>query len=422
MAREEGLHEFMWGIYRYHGEAVSYRCPYCGYEKLGTCMVQFWEDDTPDTSGNQETGRPNAPGILSEESEKEKEGQLEKMPADNKQSFFAHVASRVKKAFQGAAGEQKEEEKETEEETLQPDKADEPEQEKEVPEVNLDTDPEELQEFRQKQTGEDGKPDDVDSVKTNGGVGLQKKDVQKTKPKKEDGAAKEDSRENEEKPGRNVPAEETESKQPKNSSVTEHEVPTKHNETYRNDNGKQEISKEETAASETIKSAQDTLDQTDTKDESGQKEEAEERYAQEPEKVPKMFTEVKGKPVLSDEWIAYMFEHHPKRFTAWFNRFASKQQKERYYLNTHVPKISVIMNDILYDTEKAEQYLAEEKDIRDGKMKVFYYRMPAGYFFKILSIMGRSDELVTMEKKDVKKLLGKRPDIYRKIIPDEIKE
>ena len=237
-----------------------------------------------------------------------------------------------------------------------------------------------------------------------------------------DGAAKEDSRENEEKPDRNVPAEETESKQPKNSSVTEHEVPTKHNETYRNDNGKQEISKEETAASETIKSAQDTLDQTDTKDESGQKEEAEERYAQEPEKVPKMFTEVKGKPVLSDEWIAYMFEHHPKRFTAWFNRFASKQQKERYYLNTHVPKISVIMNDILYDTEKAEQYLAEEKDIRDGKMKVFYYRMPAGYFFKILSIMGRSDELVTMEKKDVKKLLGKRPDIYRKIIPDEIKE
>ena len=128
------------------------------------------------------------------------------MPADNKQSFFAHVASRVKKAFQGAAGEQKEEEKETEEETLQPDKADEPEQEKEVPEVNLDTDPEELQEFRPKQTGEDGKPDDVDSVKTNGGVVLQKKDVQKTKPKKEDGAAKEDSRENEEKPDRNVPA------------------------------------------------------------------------------------------------------------------------------------------------------------------------------------------------------------------------
>lgn len=55
-------------------------------------------------------------------------------------------------------------------------------------------------------------------------------------------------------------------------------------------------------------------------------------------------------------------------------------------------------------------------------MKVFYYRMPTGYFFKILSIMGRSDELVTMEKKDVKKLLGKRPDIYRKMIPDEIKE
>ena len=38
------------------------------------------------------------------------------------------------------------------------------------------------------------------------------------------------------KPDKKAPAEEIESKQPKNSSVTEHEVPTKHNETYRNDN------------------------------------------------------------------------------------------------------------------------------------------------------------------------------------------
>lgn len=422
MAREEGLHEFMWGIYRYHGEAVSYRCPYCGYEKLGTCMVQFWEDDTPDTSGNQETGRPNAPGILSEESEKEKEGQLEKMPADNKQSFFAHVASRVKKAFQGAAGEQKEEKKETEEETLQPDKADVAEPEKEETAANLNAESGELQEFRPKQENEEKESDNSDDSKNHGKVALQKEDDQKSEPKKEEAITKEGSKESMNKPDKNAPAEEIESKQPKNSSVTEHEVPTKHNETYRNDNKKQEISKEETTASEKEKSVRDTPDQIDTKDEGSQKEEDKEETAQEPEKAPKMFAEVKGKPALSDEWIDYMFEHHPKRFTAWFNRFASKQQKERYYLNTHVPQISVIMNDILYDTEKAEQYLTEEKDIRDGKMKVFYYRMPTGYFFKILSIMGRSDELVTMEKKDVKKLLGKRPDIYRKMIPDEIKE
>lgn len=421
MAREEGLHEFMWGIYRYHGEAVSYRCPYCGYEKLGTCMVQFWEDDTPDTSGNQETGRPNAPGILSEESEKEKEGQLEKMPADNKQSFFAHVASRVKKAFQGVAGEQKEE-KETEEKIVQPDKADVAEPEKEETAANLNAESGELQEFRPKQENEEKESDNSDDSKNHGKVALQKEDDQKSEPKKEEAITKEGSKESMNKPDKNAPAEEIESKQPKNSSVTEHEVPTKHNETYRNDNKKQEISKEETTASEKEKSVRDTPDQIDTKDEGSQKEEDKEETAQEPEKAPKMFAEVKGKPALSDEWIDYMFEHHPKRFTAWFNRFASKQQKERYYLNTHVPQISVIMNDILYDTEKAEQYLTEEKDIRDGKMKVFYYRMPTGYFFKILSIMGRSDELVTMEKKDVKKLLGKRPDIYRKMIPDEIKE
>lgn len=424
MAREEGLHEFMWGIYRYHGEAVSYRCPYCGYEKLGTCMVQFWEDDTPDTSGNQETGRPNAPGILSEESEKVKEEQPENNSADNKQSLFARVASqvrKVKKTFQGVAGEQKEE-KETEEKIVQPDKADVAEPEKEETAANLNAESGELQEFRPKQENEEKESDNSDDSKNHGKVALQKEDDQKSEPKKEEAITKEGSKESMNKPDKNAPAEEIESKQPKNSSVTEHEVPTKHNETYRNDNKKQEISKEETTASEKEKSVRDTPDQIDTKDEGSQKEEDKEETAQEPEKAPKMFAEVKGKPALSDEWIDYMFEHHPKRFTAWFNRFASKQQKERYYLNTHVPQISVIMNDILYDTEKAEQYLTEEKDIRDGKMKVFYYRMPTGYFFKILSIMGRSDELVTMEKKDVKKLLGKRPDIYRKMIPDEIKE
>ena len=68
MAREEGLHEFMWGIYRYHGEAVSYRCPCCGYEKLGTCMVQFWEDDIPAVPENQETECPNVSDYLPEES------------------------------------------------------------------------------------------------------------------------------------------------------------------------------------------------------------------------------------------------------------------------------------------------------------------------------------------------------------------
>lgn len=424
MAREEGLHEFMWGIYRYHGEAVSYRCPYCGYEKLGTCMVQFWEDDTPDTSGNQETGRPNAPGILSEESEKVKEEQPENNSADNKQSLFARVASqvrKVKKTFQGVAGEQKEE-KETEEKIVQPDKADVAEPEKEETAANLNAESGELQEFRPKQENEEKESDNSDDSKNHGKVALQKEDDQKSEPKKEEAITKEGSKESMNKPDKNAPAEEIESKQPKNSSVTEHEVPTKHNETYRNDNKKQEISKEETTASEKEKSVRDTPDQIDTKDEGSQKEEDKEETAQEPEKAPKMFAEVKGKPALSDEWIDYMFEHHPKRFTAWFNRFASKQQKERYYLNTHVPQISVIMNDILYDTEKAEQYLTEEKDIRDGKMKVFYYRMPTGYCFKILSIMGRSDELVTMEKKDVKKLLGKRPDIYRKMIPDEIKE
>ena len=413
MAREEGLHEFMWGIYRYHGEAVSYRCPCCGYEKLGTCMVQFWEDDIPAVPENQETECPNVSDYLPEESETVKEEQPEKVPANNKQSFFAHVTSRIKVAFQGAAREQKEAEKETEEETLQPDKSDEPEQKKEVPKEKLNTEHGELQEFRPKQASETRETDNPNSSKNCGKVTLQKENDQNSTPKKTEAAAK-DSNENKDKPDQNVPTEEAKPESSQNLSVTECKNLKKNSE-------KQEISNKE-AAPETVKTVQDTSCQTDIKEEGDQKKADGEKEPQELEKVPKMFTEVKGKPALSDEWIAYMFEHHPKRFTAWFNRFASKQQKERHYLNTHVPKISVIMNDILYDTEKAEQYLTEEKNIRDGKMKVFYYRMPAGYFFKILSIMGRSDELVTMEKKEVKKLLGKRPDIYRKIIPDEIKE
>lgn len=417
MVKEEGPHEFMWGIYRYHGEAVSYRCPCCGYEKLGTCTVQFWDDDIPVVSDNQETEEFNTSDHLPEESETVKEEQPEKVPADNKQSFFLHVASRVKKAFQGVAGEQKEE-KETEEETLQPDNPDESEQEKEAQPENLNAEPGEWQEFRPKQVNGEQESANSDSFKNREKVTLQKKNDQKTDPPKTKVADKEDLKENRDKPDKNTPIEDTTLKQPETSNTPENKEPNKAS----TDNGKQETSQEKTAASETEKSSHGTSDQTDTKEEDSQKKAEEEKKTQEPEKAPKMFAEVKGKPALSDEWIDYMFEHHPKRFTAWFNRFASKQQKERYYLNTHVPKISVIMNDILYDTEKAEQYLTEEKDIRDGKMKVFYYRMPTGYFFKILSIMGRSDELVTMEKKDVKKLLGKRPDIYRKIIPDEIKE
>lgn len=417
MVKEEGPHEFMWGIYRYHGEAVSYRCPCCGYEKLGTCTVQFWDDDIPVVSDNQETEEFNTSDHLPEESETVKEEQPEKVPADNKQSFFLHVASRVKKAFQGVAGEQKEE-KETEEETLQPDNPDESEQEKEAQPENLNAEPGEWQEFCPKQVNGEQESANSDSFKNREKVTLQKKNDQKTDPQKTKVADKEDLKENRDKPDKNTPIEDTTLKQPETSNTPENKEPNKAS----TDNGKQETSQEKTAASETEKSSHGTSDQTDTKEEDSQKKAEEEKKTQEPEKAPKMFTEAKGKPVLSDEWIDYMFEHHPKRFAAWFDRFASKQQKERRYFKEYIPHLSVIMNDILYDTGKAELYLTEEKEIRDGKMKVFYYRMPAGYFFKILSIMGRSDELVTMEKKDVKKLLGKQPDIYRRIIPDEIKE
>lgn len=38
---------FTCGPFDYHADALVYQCSCCGYEKLGTCTVQFWEDDIP---------------------------------------------------------------------------------------------------------------------------------------------------------------------------------------------------------------------------------------------------------------------------------------------------------------------------------------------------------------------------------------
>lgn len=38
---------FTCGPFDYHADALVYQCSCCGYEKLGTCTVQFWEDDMP---------------------------------------------------------------------------------------------------------------------------------------------------------------------------------------------------------------------------------------------------------------------------------------------------------------------------------------------------------------------------------------
>lgn len=50
MTYEEQIRVFTCGPFDYHAKALMYQCSCCGYEKLGTCMVQFWENDTPSES------------------------------------------------------------------------------------------------------------------------------------------------------------------------------------------------------------------------------------------------------------------------------------------------------------------------------------------------------------------------------------
>lgn len=356
MKRNDGEQEFVWGIYKYHAKAIAYRCPSCGYEKLGTCKVQFWEDDCP---------------VETEEAEEK--------TADTKKPFFSTIASFFTEAFKTISVDETEMSETDQKDDISLSAINQP-------------DPEDLT-----------KPEDTSKSKEDAAP-VSKEEITEFKPKAEKNTIKKETEEkNEKKMDKPVAATVPDKKEAEGKS------------------SKVDITKsdKEDAKKEDLKAAAE-------KPESKDKDEGADETQPLPEEktAPKMFETVNGKTMLSDDWIDYMFENHPKSFRIWYDRFASMKQKERHYINRHKPQISVILNDTLYDTDKAQMYLAGERKIENEtrKMKIYHYITPSRRFFKVLCVMGRSDELVIMDEGEVKKLLSHYPDIYKKIITDRILE
>lgn len=66
---------------------------------------------------------------------------------------------------------------------------------------------------------------------------------------------------------------------------------------------------------------------------------------------------------------------------------------------------------------KSEKVISSKEILRS-----YNYLTCAGKYFRIITRYGYPDELTTLTLKEVKLLLAKEPDIYRKVITDEVEE
>lgn len=459
----EDVQEFVWGINRYHGKALSYHCPCCGYEKLGTCKVQFWEDDYPkEESGSEEKTKEsdNKSEEVSKEAQNEspdisdlvikEEGEdisreqreaffnnaaaeetwetLKEVPSenaaeDNKEQTTAankktSAFSKLAKMAQGIMQSFMEDAPDSANDAVKEDDAAEEQPQESEPSIDDDID-DEMPEFSPKsetiknlnqkaktesetEDKESDKKENLNSQDDVNGSSLEEnKEINSNTEEKNEEASEEDAEESE-------------------KIKTEDSEP---------ESNKKEIAAEEKLEKETDEGNSEKEALTENQSEHEMDEEAEngpklqdENNAENSEMPPPMYEKENEKKVLSVAWIDYMFLNHPKTFRVWYKKFVNKQQKERYYLIKHEPSISVIINDTLYDTGKAEKYLERYRDTGNGTMKQCYYVTPSGNYFKILCMMGKGDELIVMEEKEVKKLLANDPPTYMRVIRSEVKE
>lgn len=138
-------------------------------------------------------------------------------------------------------------------------------------------------------------------------------------------------------------------------------------------------------------------------------------------KRPNILTQEHGKVIVSDDWLDWMLENKPW-FIWFYAKFVSKRRQEKRYLNRHLPVYKAILNDVLYDTETSKMYLMEEKDFGNEICRMYYYMTPARKYFRVIVKYNSTDEIATMELKDVKKLLAQKPDIYKDVVPDKVVE
>lgn len=136
---------------------------------------------------------------------------------------------------------------------------------------------------------------------------------------------------------------------------------------------------------------------------------------------PKMFEMKHGKAQVSDDWLDWMLENK-QWFIPLYDKFIPKHRQEMRYLSKQAPAYKAILNNVLYDTENSKMFLMDEKDYGSEMCRKYYYMTQSGKYFAVVVQFGKVNELITMELKEVKKLLAQKPDLYREVIPEEVLE
>lgn len=136
---------------------------------------------------------------------------------------------------------------------------------------------------------------------------------------------------------------------------------------------------------------------------------------------PKMLEIHHGKARVTDEWLDWMLENKPW-FLLFYSRIISKQRQEKRYLSKQVPTYKAILNNVLYDTQNSKMFFMDEKDFGNEICRKYYYMTQSGKYFAVVVRLGEANEIITLDLKDVKKLLVQKTDIYKEVIPEEVIE
>ena len=108
----------------------------------------------------------------------------------------------------------------------------------------------------------------------------------------------------------------------------------------------------------------------------------------------------------------------------------AKQQKrsiflseEKRYLESHVPHMQAIINEMVYDTDTSEMFLRVEGQYGLDNPCVHYnYRTKNGNFFRCTVKYKCEDSIRALDTFEAKRLLEGYPDLYKKFFPDSVSD
>ena len=125
--------------------------------------------------------------------------------------------------------------------------------------------------------------------------------------------------------------------------------------------------------------------------------------------------------ILSNKWISWLQENFSSESGHFpiYDRVIPRKIRQKRYAESHKVNFHEIINDILYDTDIADEFLVQQTMFMGNEpcAKHYYATTDHKTFFFITSRLGHKDECNSMTLKEVKRLLGKDPEKYSKYVP-----